>query len=87
MVLELKEVTKRFGNFTAVDHLSLKIPEKEMFGFLGANGAGKTTTFRMILGLLNPSDGSDYMGWKARLIIRLVRSLAIFLKKEAYIQN
>ncbi|MBB6443460.1 ABC-2 type transport system ATP-binding protein [Bacillus benzoevorans] len=57
MVLELKEVTKRFGSFTAVDHLSLKIPEKEIFGFLGANGSGKTTTFRMILGLLNPSTG------------------------------
>ena len=57
MVLELNEVTKRFGNFTAVDQLSLSIPEKEMFGFLGANGAGKTTTFRMILGLLNPSSG------------------------------
>lgn len=39
MVLEIKDVTKRFGSFTAVDHLSISIPEKEMFGFLGANGA------------------------------------------------
>ncbi|WP_066316752.1 ABC transporter ATP-binding protein [Bacillus sp. FJAT-29814] len=58
MVLKLKHVTKRFGPFTAVDDLSLTIPEKEMFGFLGANGAGKTTTFRMILGLLDASAGS-----------------------------
>lgn len=58
MALKLEQVTKRFGSFTAVDNLSLTIPEKEMFGFLGANGAGKTTTFRMILGLLNPSEGS-----------------------------
>ena len=58
MVLELKDVTKRFGNFTAVDQLSLSIPDQEMFGFLGANGAGKTTAFRMILGLLSPSSGS-----------------------------
>lgn len=57
MVLQLDQVTKRFGNFTAVDRLSLNIPEKEIFGFLGANGAGKTTTFRMILGLLDPSEG------------------------------
>ena len=64
MVLELKEVTKRFGNFTAVDQLTLSIPDQEMFGFLGANGAGKTTAFRMILGLLSPSSGSDYMEWK-----------------------
>ena len=55
MVLEIKDVTKRFGSFTAVDHLSISIPEKEMFGFLGANGAGKTTMFRMILGLMTPS--------------------------------
>lgn len=57
MVLKLEHVTKRFGQFTAVDDLSLVIPEKEMFGFLGANGAGKTTTFRMILGLLDTSGG------------------------------
>ncbi|WP_019153365.1 ABC transporter ATP-binding protein [Robertmurraya massiliosenegalensis] len=57
MVLKLENVSKRFGSFTAVDNLSIAIPEKEMFGFLGANGAGKTTTFRMILGLLESSEG------------------------------
>ncbi|MDY0406257.1 ABC transporter ATP-binding protein [Virgibacillus sp. 179-BFC.A HS] len=57
MTLYLKDVTKRFGKTTAVDHLSLEIPEKEMFGFLGGNGAGKTTTFRMILGLLDITEG------------------------------
>ncbi len=58
MVLKLENVTKRFGAFTAVDDVSISIPEKEMFGFLGANGAGKTTIFRMILGLLYPSSGA-----------------------------
>lgn len=58
MTLELKGVTKKFGGFTAVDDLTLNIPEKQIFGFLGANGAGKTTTFRMILGLLDQSSGS-----------------------------
>jgi len=57
MGLRLNNVTKRFGDFTAVDHLTLEIPEQEMFGFLGANGAGKTTTFRMILRLLEPTEG------------------------------
>lgn len=57
VVLKLEHVSKRFGKFTAVEDLSLVIPEKEMFGFLGANGAGKTTTFRMILGLLDSSEG------------------------------
>lgn len=62
MVLMLEHVTKRFGAFTAVDDLSLAIPEGEIFGFLGANGAGKTTTFRMILGILNSSGGSITWG-------------------------
>ncbi|WP_409253328.1 ABC transporter ATP-binding protein [Bacillus sp. SCS-153A] len=66
MVLSLNNVTKRFGNFTAVDDLSISIPEKEMFGFLGGNGAGKTTTFRMILGLLDPSGGT--ITWKGKKI-------------------
>src|SRR5690554_6562380 len=57
LALLLNDVTKRFGNNTAVDRLSLEIPENEMFGFLGGNGAGKTTTFRMILGLLDITGG------------------------------
>src|SRR5690625_1340021 len=57
LALVLQNVTKRFGKDTAVDHLSLEIPENEMFGFLGGNGAGKTTTFRMILGLLDRTEG------------------------------
>ncbi|MFD2655114.1 ABC transporter ATP-binding protein [Gracilibacillus thailandensis] len=58
MTLKLENVTKRFGSFTAVDDLSIEIPEKNIFGFLGANGAGKTTTFRMILNLLDQTSGS-----------------------------
>lgn len=65
MALILKEVTKRFGNYTAVDSLNLSIPDREMFGFLGANGAGKTTTFRMILGLLDPTAGKITLDGKA----------------------
>lgn len=57
MALQLENVTKRFGDFTAVDQLTLSVDEGTMYGFLGANGAGKTTTFRMILGLLNANEG------------------------------
>ncbi|WP_078553845.1 ABC transporter ATP-binding protein [Bacillus alkalicellulosilyticus] len=57
MALRLENVSKRFGTFTAVDNITLEVPESEMFGFLGANGAGKTTTFRMILGLLDQTEG------------------------------
>jgi len=58
MALEIEHVSKRFGKYTAVDDLSLSIPEKTIFGFLGANGAGKTTTFRIILGLMDASSGN-----------------------------
>lgn len=58
MTLQLEHVTKRFGAVTAVDNATLTIPEGNLFGFLGANGAGKTTTFRMILGLLEPTEGT-----------------------------
>ncbi len=51
-------LTKRFGDFVAVDHVDLQIARGEIFGFLGPNGAGKTTTIRMLCGLLPPSDGT-----------------------------
>ncbi len=51
------ELTKRFGDFTAVDRISFTVGRGEIFGFLGPNGAGKTTTIRMIMGLLPPTSG------------------------------
>ncbi len=56
-VLVLDAVTKRFGDFTAVDGLSFAVPEGRVFGFLGGNGAGKTTSLRMALDLLRPTAG------------------------------
>lgn len=55
--IEVKDLTKKFGNFTAVDHVSFYVNEGEVYGWLGPNGAGKTTTIRMLLGLLHPTDG------------------------------
>ncbi|HEX7621154.1 MAG TPA: ABC transporter ATP-binding protein [Anaerolineales bacterium] len=52
------ELTKRFGNFTAVDRVSFRIRPGEVFGWLGPNGAGKTTTIRMMLGLIQPTSGT-----------------------------
>jgi ABC-2 type transport system ATP-binding protein len=80
MVLKLEHVTKRFGNFTAVDNLSITIPEKEMFGFLGANGAGKTTTFRMILGLLDASNGT--ITWDGKPINYSTSNIIGYLPEE-----
>lgn len=56
-MIELRNVTKKFGSFTAVDNLSLNIPRGEFFGFLGPNGAGKTTTIKMMAGLFTPTKG------------------------------
>jgi ABC-2 type transport system ATP-binding protein len=55
--LEVRELVKQYGDFTAVDHLSLQVMRGEVFGFLGPNGAGKTTSIRMMCGLLRPSAG------------------------------
>jgi ABC-2 type transport system ATP-binding protein len=56
-VIKVKDLTKRFGDFTAVDHISFDVSAGEIFGFLGANGAGKTTAMRMLCGLSNPTSG------------------------------
>ena len=57
-VLSVKDLTKRFGNFTAVDRITFQVMKGEIFGFLGANGAGKTTAMRMLCGLSYPTSGS-----------------------------
>ena len=51
-------LTKKFGEFIAVENMELRVAEGEMFGFLGPNGAGKTTTIKMMTGLLNPTSGT-----------------------------
>lgn len=56
-VIETDKLTKCFGSFTAVDHISFAVGEGEIFGFLGANGAGKTTAMRMLCGLSTPTSG------------------------------
>lgn len=58
MSVEVAGLTKMFGDFAAVDHVSFSVEKGEIFGFLGANGAGKTTTIRMLCGLLEPSEGT-----------------------------
>jgi ribosome-dependent ATPase len=54
-------LTRRFGNFTAVDNVSFEIPRGEIFGFLGSNGCGKTTTMKMLTGLLPPTEGEAWL--------------------------
>jgi ABC-2 type transport system ATP-binding protein len=57
-VISVHNLTRRFGDFVAVDHINFDVQAGEVVGYLGPNGSGKTTTIRMLLGLLTPSDGS-----------------------------
>lgn len=55
--IEVNNLTKKFGDFVSVDHISFKVKKGEIFGFLGANGAGKTTSIKMLCGILEPTEG------------------------------
>ncbi|MDP2089682.1 MAG: ABC transporter ATP-binding protein [Flavobacteriaceae bacterium] len=57
-VIQVKNLTKKFGDFTAVDSISFEVKKGEIFGFLGANGAGKTTAMKMLIGISKPTSGS-----------------------------
>ncbi len=61
-VIEIEHLTKKYGDFTAVDDISLDVPRGEIFGFLGPNGAGKTTTIRILAGLSLPTAGLVRIG-------------------------
>ncbi len=60
-MIQVTELTKRFGQFTAVDHISFDVKKGKIFAFLGPNGAGKTTTIKMLTTLLKPTDGKIWM--------------------------
>ena len=60
--VQLKNLVKRFGDFTAVDNVTLDVARGEIFGFLGPNGAGKSTAIRVLCGLLLPTSGSAMVG-------------------------
>jgi len=62
IAIDVRDLTKQFGKFTAVDHIRFQVKQGEIFGFLGANGAGKSTTIRMLCGLLESSSGSATVG-------------------------
>ncbi|MCS7123885.1 MAG: ATP-binding cassette domain-containing protein [Candidatus Bathyarchaeota archaeon] len=61
-IIRIENLTKKFGNFTAVDHLNLEVEEGEILGLLGPNGAGKTTTILMLATVIRPTEGTAYVG-------------------------
>ncbi|MCY7401285.1 MAG: ATP-binding cassette domain-containing protein [Nocardioides sp.] len=79
-MLEIRELTRRFGESTAVDRVSFEVPGGEMTGFVGANGAGKTTTMRMIMGVLGIDEGEVL--WQGRPITRLDRRTFGYMPEE-----
>ena len=68
--IEVRDLTKKFGSFTAVDNLSFSVEPGRITGFLGPNGAGKTTTLRMLLGLVRPTSGTATIGGRPYSEIR-----------------
>src|SRR5512143_3191053 len=82
-VIDVKGLTKRFGDFTAVNHVSFQVEQGEVLGYLGPNGSGKTTTIRMLLGLLQPSDGNArVLGFDIRKQAEAIRPVVGYMSQK-----
>lgn len=89
LVIETKGLTKKFGKFTAVKDLNLKVPRKTIYGFLGPNGAGKSTTIRMLLDLIKPTGGEVYLFGKdiSRYRMDILRKVGSLVEAPSYYGN
>src|SRR5512142_88809 len=82
-VIKVENLTRRFGDFVAVDHINFEVQAGEVVGYLGPNGSGKTTTIRMLLGLLAPSDGkATVLGFDAFKQSEEVRSRSGYMSQK-----
>jgi len=82
-VIVAEDLTRNFGDFVAVDHISFQVNPGEVVGYLGPNGSGKTTTIRMLLGLLEPTDGhATVLGYDAFRQSEEVRALAGYMSQK-----
>ncbi|HEX2697481.1 MAG TPA: ABC transporter ATP-binding protein [Anaerolineales bacterium] len=82
-VIKVENLTRRFGDFVAVDHINFQVEEGEVVGYLGPNGSGKTTTIRMLLGLLEPSDGkATVLGYDSFRQSEEVRARAGYMSQK-----
>jgi ABC-2 type transport system ATP-binding protein len=82
-VIKVENLTRRFGDFIAVDHINFEVQAGEVVGYLGPNGSGKTTTIRMLLGLLQPTDGkATVLGFDAFTQSEQVRAQAGYMSQK-----
>ena len=82
-VIQVENLTRRFGEFVAVDHINFEVHRGEVVGYLGPNGSGKTTTIRMLLGLLEPTDGkATVLGFDAFRQSEQVRAQAGYMSQK-----
>jgi ABC-type multidrug transport system ATPase subunit len=87
--IQTEDLTRRFGSHTAVDGVSMTVPERAIYGFLGRNGAGKTTTLKMLLGLIRPSAGAAWIDGVdvARDRIAAARKIGALLEAHGFYVN
>ena len=84
----VEELTKVFGEFTAVDHVSFAVNEGEIFGWLGPNGAGKTTTIRMLLGLIKPTSGqASVLGYDPAKQTKIMQAQVGYMSQQFTLYN
>lgn len=82
-VIDVQALTKRFGDFTAVNHVTFDVQAGEVLGYVGPNGSGKTTTIRMLLGLLQPSAGNaNVLGYNIRTEAESIRPLVGYMSQK-----
>lgn len=87
-VIQVTDLTKRFGGFTAVDHISFAVQAGEVVGYLGPNGSGKTTTIRMLLGLLRPTEGEgNVLGYDIRRQTEQLRQEVGYMSQKFALYN
>ena len=86
--IELHQLTKHYGDKTAVNSVSLSVKKGEIFSFLGINGAGKTTTLQMLVGILRPTSGSIHIcGYDLQTNIKLAKSITGYIPDRPYIYS
>jgi ABC-2 type transport system ATP-binding protein len=84
----VEDLTKIFGDFTAVDHVSFKVEAGQIFGWLGPNGAGKTTTIRMLLGLMKPTSGkTDVLGFDSATQAKAIHDHIGYMSQQFTLYN